>query len=91
MGAVYLTEDKAKVLKVLTAEGEPPVLPTNLFRLNRSGVVRDITNPISVIKLLIDQQIDVVVNTPEYFGFVDCYHTREELEGFLGKPEGGGE
>ena len=33
-------------------------------------------------------EINVVVNTPEYFGFVDCYHTREELEGFLGKPKG---
>ena len=88
---VFLTQTPTNQLKVLDSDGNKPVLPNNSFRVKRSGVVEGITNPISVIKLLINQQINVVVNTPEFFGHVDCYHTREELEGFLGKPKRGGE
>lgn len=88
---VYLTQAPNKQLKIMDVDGNRPALLNNSFRVKRSGVVEDLTNPISVIKLLIDQQLNVVVNTHDYFGYVDCYHTREELEGFLGTPKVVGE
>ena len=88
---VHLTQTPTNQLKVLDGDGNKPELPNNSFRVKRSGLVEDLTNPISVIKLLIDQEINVVVNTHDYFGYVDCYHTREELQGFLGTPKAVGE
>ena len=56
------------------------------LELTRNGIVKHYKNPLSIIKILLDAQHTVEINTTDFAGSVTGYHSRFELFDAIARP-----
>ena len=54
--------------------------------LTRNGIVKNYKNPLSIIKILLDAEHTVAIDSAEFCGTVTGYHSRFELFDAIARP-----
>ena len=56
------------------------------LELTRNGIVKNYKNPLSIIKILLDSEHTVAIDSAEFCGTVTGYHSRFELFDAIARP-----